>query len=371
MEKLPSLNGLRAVSIIIVLLFHLLRYTFDVNLDDVFRVPIFNGRFGVNVFFIISGFLITTLLLQEERKTGHISFRKFYIRRTLRIFPAYYFLLLVYLVLQLLNLIEISRAAWITSLTYTKYINYRIEFYTSHAWSLSVEENFYLFWPLIFKAGDKARKRFAALLIVLPIFVRLYINYYPLDWLDEQSVFVRIDAIAIGCLVALYKSEIIAMLESRWNDLFFYCVLLLFLIPWLDRLVENTFLEIIFVCFGVLTGIMANVLIAGILLYSVYGPKGGWYKLLNSKVFNYVGILSYSLYLWQQFFIDKREWWITQFPQNLGCIFLAAIFSHYVIERPFLRLKSKFALSQPGKNVSGYSSPVNKSGRLSRVRAND
>jgi peptidoglycan/LPS O-acetylase OafA/YrhL len=343
MERLPSLNGLRAVSIVIVLLFHLFRYTFDVNLDSVFRIAIFNGRFGVNVFFVISGFIITTLLIQEETRTGSISFRKFYIRRTLRIFPAYYFLLLLYLVLQLLSLLEIPHSAWITALTYTKYLNYKIEYYTSHAWSLSVEENFYLFWPLIFRAGDKVRKRFAGILIVFPVFIRLYINYYPLEWLDEQSVFVRIDAIAMGCLVALYKSEIIALMESRWNDLFFYCVLLLFLIPWLDRIVENTFLEIIFVCFGVLTGLIANILIAGIMLYSVYGPKGNWYKLLNSKPFNYIGILSYSLYLWQQLFIAKREWWVTQFPQNLVFIFLAALFSHYMIERPFLRLKSRFS----------------------------
>lgn len=350
-EKLPSLNGLRAVSIIIVLLFHLLRFTFDINLDIVFRIPIFNGRFGVNVFFVVSGFIITTLLLEEERKIGEISFRNFYARRSLRIFPAYYFLLLVYLGLQLLSVIQIPLSAWVTALTYTKYLNYHIEYYTSHAWSLSVEENFYFIWPLIFKAGDKTRKRMAALLIILPIFTRVFINYHPLDWLDEQSVFIRIDAIAIGCLVALYRSEITARLESRWNDLAFYSVILLFLIPWLDSLAEGTFLELIFVCFGVLTGIFANILIAAILLYSVYGPKGNWYKLLNSQLFNYIGILSYSLYLWQQFFIDKREWWVTHFPQNLFFIFLAAMFSYYVIETPFLRIKTKFT-AKSNRSVS-------------------
>ena len=337
------MNGLRAISILIVVVFHLFHFNLELDQDAIYRIPIFNGRFGVNVFFVISGFIITTLLLREEEKAGSISLKDFYIRRTLRIFPAYYFLLLVYFLLQLSGYLAIPKPAWITALTYTKYFNYSTEFYTSHAWSLSIEENFYLFWPIIFAAGDKVRKKMALYLILLPPFIRLYINYFPLDWLQEQSLFIRIDAIATGCLVALYKKEILAKLHSRWDDLFFYCLLLLFLVPWLDRWVGDTFLELFFVFFGVLTGTIANILIAFIILYSVYGPKGRWYKLLNSKVFNYIGILSYSLYLWQQFFMGKREWWITHFPQNIGCIFLAALFSYYIIEKPFLRLKSRFS----------------------------
>jgi peptidoglycan/LPS O-acetylase OafA/YrhL len=342
MEKLPSLNGLRAISIIIVLLFHLFRFNIVIDQNIATRIPILNGRFGVNIFFVISGFIITTLLLKEEQKVGRISLHSFYIRRTLRIFPAYYFLLLTYLILQLVGYLYIPSSAWVTALTYTKYFNYKVEYYTSHAWSLAVEENFYLFWPLIFLAGDKARKRIVAFLMAIPIFVRLYIHYHPLVWLDEQSVFVRIDAIAVGCFVALYRSEILARLKPHWNDIFFFSALLIFLIPWLDQLVDGTFLQIIFVGFGVLTGIIADVLIAFIMLFSIYGPKGNWYKLLNTKIFNYIGILSYSLYLWQQFFIAKREWWVTQFPQNMFLIFLAAMFSYYLIEKPFLKLKSKF-----------------------------
>jgi len=323
-------------------MFHLFRFNVVLDQDIVACIPILNGRFGVNIFFVISGFIITTLLLQEEKRAGEISLRNFYIRRTLRIFPAYYFLLFVYFILQLAGYLAISTPAWLTALTYTKYFNYKVEYYTSHAWSLSIEENFYFFWPLIFMMGDKVRKRAAALLIMLPPFIRFYINYHPVYWLSEQSIFIRIDAIALGCFVALYKEAIVAKFKPHWNDLGFYSLMLLFLVPWLDRLVTNTVLELFFVFFGVLTGTIANILIAVLLLYSIYGPKGAWYNILNSNFLNYIGMLSYSLYLWQQFFISKTEWWVTAFPQNICLIFLSSMFSRYVIEQPFLKLKSRF-----------------------------
>ncbi|HEV3327590.1 MAG TPA: acyltransferase family protein, partial [Puia sp.] len=70
MAKLPSLNGLRAISILIVVVFHLFHFNLELDQDAIYRIPIFNGRFGVNVFFVISGFIITTLLLREEEKAG-------------------------------------------------------------------------------------------------------------------------------------------------------------------------------------------------------------------------------------------------------------------------------------------------------------
>src|SRR6476659_7374830 len=125
-KKLPSLNGLRAISILLVIASHYVMYYFNVNhvpLDD--TLVSFNlGHLGVNVFFVISGFLITSLLLREEEVAGNISLKNFYARRTIRIFPAYYFVLIVYGVLQLLHIISISKTSWITAITYTKYFNW-------------------------------------------------------------------------------------------------------------------------------------------------------------------------------------------------------------------------------------------------------
>ena len=160
--KYPSINGLRAISILLVVIHHLClnEHIFTEIQKNTFIRPLTNflqdGNFGVNVFFVISGFLITTLLTNEENKNNKISLKNFYVRRVLRIFPAYYFLLLVYFVLQLLNYIQIDPAAWLTAITYTKYFNWSLDWYTAHAWSLSIEEHFYLFWPLGCSPGEAA-----------------------------------------------------------------------------------------------------------------------------------------------------------------------------------------------------------------------
>jgi len=215
--------------------------------------------------------------------------------------------------------------------------------YTSHLWSLSVEENFYLFWPIVFMSRGKTRKVVAWTLVITVPFLRIIIDQHPVKWISEQSVFIRIDSIALGCLCALYKGEILAKINTRWYKLFYTSLICLFALPWLALFVEKTYFRLVFVALGVLTGTLGNFLIANIMLFSVYGPKGKWHQILNSKIFDFIGVLSYSLYLWQQIFIFNRFWWVAQWPQNIVLIFSAALFSRYIIERPFLQLKDQFA----------------------------
>src|SRR4051812_24348426 len=145
----PSLNGLRAISVLLVIAYHLkIYFLYSQGIDLGENLSFFaDGNLGVNVFFIISGFLITSLLLEEERMNSTISLKNFYIRRTIRIFPAYYFMLAVYFILQLCQVIHIGPSSWFTAVTYTKYFNADQDTVTAHAWSLSVEEHFYLLWP--------------------------------------------------------------------------------------------------------------------------------------------------------------------------------------------------------------------------------
>jgi peptidoglycan/LPS O-acetylase OafA/YrhL len=96
---------------------------------------------------------------------------------------------------------------------------------------------------------------------------------------------------------------------------------------------------------GTTSGIIANLSIAIIMFYSVFGPKGLWFKFLNLRLLNFIGILSYSIYLWQQFFICKSSNWFTQFPQNIFILFAFAFSSHYIIENPFMKLKTRFSVS--------------------------
>jgi peptidoglycan/LPS O-acetylase OafA/YrhL len=148
-----SLDGLRCLSILAVIWHH----TRPAALND---VPILqHGHMGVDLFFVVSGFLITTLLLREREASGDISLKRFYIRRTLRIFPLYFTVLLAYIGLVLLFdrhtpagrafFANLPYFATYTSNWFLTYNNERIIFY--FVWSLAAEEQFYLFWPTVEK----------------------------------------------------------------------------------------------------------------------------------------------------------------------------------------------------------------------------
>lgn len=163
---LPQLDGLRAIAILLVLWVH---FPF-IEGSDVSRavsklgLAMRAGYFGVDLFFVLSGFLITRILLNERAHTGGVSLRSFYIRRALRIFPIYYLCVLIY------ALLFAGRQGDIVALlTYT--FNYYRPFHgepmaLEQAWSLSVEEQFYLFWPFVVAALPLAWGRKTTALLI-------------------------------------------------------------------------------------------------------------------------------------------------------------------------------------------------------------
>ncbi|MDP4266501.1 MAG: acyltransferase [Bacteroidota bacterium] len=340
----PSLNGLRAISIIIVILSHL-----DVNFT---AFPVFfkyfpffrDGQLGVNVFFVISGFLITSLLLREENHNNTISLKNFYFRRVLRIFPAYYFLLLFLFILHYKDLIYINNYSWITALTYTKYFNWKLDWYTAHSWSLSIEENFYLVWPLVFIFGMKSRKIFMFLILITIPFFRIYNFFGNADWIDGLTIFCRMDAIATGCLFAIYKDKIMNVFDIYGKKIFYFSMLFLLSYSYLRIILAKynlNFNYIIFPFWGSY-GTLTNILIALVMMFSVFRSNGIWFRFLNLKIMNLIGILSYSLYLWQQVFTCKSAYFINKYPLNLIYLILASLISYFFIEKYFLKLKTKF-----------------------------
>jgi peptidoglycan/LPS O-acetylase OafA/YrhL len=167
----PSLDGLRALSVLLVIGGHartvvpLKRY--------------FSGGLGVGIFFVLSGFLITTLLLREELASGSISFGGFYIRRLFRIFPPYFLTIGAYLLIGLIPSQHELRTKVHNGLPYflslrNEYVPKGLAVAFTHSWSLSVEEKFYLLWPvLFFFVLRKLRARWA----VIPIaFIPLLIS---------------------------------------------------------------------------------------------------------------------------------------------------------------------------------------------------
>lgn len=354
MEKYPSLNGLRAISILLVVCSHLSQQTnifIEIsNYKFLFPFLLFirEGQLGVNVFFVISGFLITSLLLFEESNKGKINLRNFFMRRVIRIFPAYYTLLCVYFLLELVGVLKIDVFAWFSAITYTKYFNLErngilIDWFTAHGWSLSVEEHFYLFWPFVFIRGNNFRKKIATLIIIIVPLIRVLLFVHPITWISNESLFTRIDAIAIGCFVAFYKQEIIKRITPFFSPLFYTSLILLLVIHIIKSAADKKGLGFLFIPFGTTSGTIANISISIVLLYSLTQVNTRWYKFLNLRVLNYLGILSYSIYLWQQLFIYRTNYWINQFPQNIFLILLVSLLSYNLIEAPFLKLKKKFA----------------------------
>src|SRR5579862_7766942 len=157
-SRIPSLDGLRAVAVVIVCISHLIGG--PAALLDL-------GTVGVRVFFVLSGFLITTLLLSEYDRSGTINLPRFYFRRALRIFPASYTYLAIIALAGSLGVIALRRNDLLYGLTYT--VNYFMpasSAFVQHAWSLAVEEQFYLLWPVLLVLAGRRRGLQIALLYI-------------------------------------------------------------------------------------------------------------------------------------------------------------------------------------------------------------
>ena len=337
-DKIPALDGLRGISIAMVLLAHL---SGTRDLATGARLPDLDalGNLGVRVFFVISGYLITLLLLQERAATGRISLSRFYLRRLVRIFPAAYLYMGILFAFAALGFVVLAPYDRLHALTYTVNYHHLRSWYVSHLWSLSVEEQFYLLWPaVLLLLGTRKGLGLAFALILLAPCIRMGIwLYWPERRIEIGEAFSTIgDALATGCLLAglrerLGRSErYLRCLRSPW---FAVVPLLVFganafqHYPAIDFLVGET---------------VMNLAIALTIDRSVR-VSGDWARrLLESRLLVGMGVLSYSLYLWQEPFLNRfSRAEVTWFPLNLLLTFAAAAGSHFLVERPLLKLRQR------------------------------
>jgi peptidoglycan/LPS O-acetylase OafA/YrhL len=298
------------------------------------------GGLGVRIFFVISGFLITNLLIRELDTKNSIHLTKFYFRRTFRIFPPYYFYLFLVIVLYMAKWINLVPGDILYALTYT--INYHRErsWNIAHGWSLSVEEQFYLLWPVTLLLLGKRRGLWLAcsLIILCPVIRLGY--YYFLPHLIRYEVDYRFetvaDSIAIGCILAIIhewlRSQRIykIILDS---GLFIFVPIIVF---YASSLNQRSRLGLF--CYVS----VQNIGIAACILWSVENYYGKVGKVLNSKPMVWIGVMSYSIYLWQQMFTNRdSSSIIAHFPLNLVLVGIASLTSYYIIERPSLRLRQR------------------------------
>jgi len=339
---LPSLNGVRAISILLVLGSHV-THSFDLAPSTLLYVrTFFNGYLGVNIFFVLSGFLITYLLVKEENDTGSISLRNFFLRRIFRILPVYFAFLLALLLIDRFTAVDFSTCEWITSLTLTKNFGCH-QWLDGHLWSISVEEQFYLIWPfvLVYAVKGKQRNVFAISLIVIAVFFRVFFHRAGYYVQESYSFFTNMDSLMLGSVTGLLffrgSPWLIRILSFRPQLIRTLIMMLMLATSYAE--IHHSF-RVILNPFGKsIQSVAAAYLIASY----VYLPVGIGYRILNNKIVSYIGVLSYSIYIWQQIFFERSfNGGVALFPLNILLIMIVAFLSYNFLEQPFLKLRRKY-----------------------------
>jgi peptidoglycan/LPS O-acetylase OafA/YrhL len=297
------------------------------------------------VFFVISGFLITGLLLDEFTTFGNVSLRRFYIRRSIRIFPAFLAYMTVLIIANQLGWITLKHNDILHALTYTVNFHADRSWYVGHLWSLSVEEQFYLLWPWTIAALGP-RKGFwvaAAVLVVSPMARTLqWVLRYHYPELANMETFPTIaDALAAGCLLALGRQ----LLHERDWYLRFTSASAFLLVPALALVLNRYRAYTIGEVFG---EALMNLCIALCIDRCVRIPNDRVGRILNWRPIALIGVLSYSLYLWQQLFLNRNSLAVyASFPLNLALAMGVASASYYLLEKPLFRVRKRFSRVHP------------------------
>jgi peptidoglycan/LPS O-acetylase OafA/YrhL len=279
---------------------------------------------GVDIFFAISGLLITERLLNEYRTGGQIDLRAFYIRRAFRILPPALLYLGVAAVLRLF----VSKMDVFSCLAFWRNYLSEVSLYAGHFWSLSLEEQFYAVWPLaLVTLGLRRIRTFAFALIALVVVWRTLSFSLTSPWNDYTHTDLRCDGLLWGCLAALAMYHGSRIEVSR--IVFWACAIgsyILFFLP-------------------VAVSFVPGMIIAAV-LGTVQHPGWSVSKILESKPLVWIGQRSYGIYLWQQLFIFYGDlhlpFWLS-ISVRLTALLIFAEISYVLLERPLQNLGRRLA----------------------------
>ena len=357
-----SLDGLRALSILGVLWTHVWYVSGLEYYNRLQHYPVLKmGAFGVDVFFGISGFLITTLLLRERSKNGRISLRDFYLRRSLRIWPLYYATLGIYVLLVIFlqrgtgrDRIFFHFLPGYLTFTYTWFAGWAASGAVfNFAWSLSVEEQFYVVWALVLRI---LRGLLPALVMILMIFLRLSVHFNLLqNFILKDSLPWRIAAgvsvpICLGAILAqILHSEkgfriLRPILGNKWAAPVWLLLLLASLVP---RQPSWQMIQWF--------------LVAAVVGSCVIREDNALAPFLRFRPLAYIGLVSYGMYLLNTLVLDVvnpvmnrigLRHPLLKFPVFVAATVLVAGISYRFFETPFLRLKERFSKVREVQPVS-------------------
>lgn len=353
-EPIKGFDGIRGLAVISVVCTHLgiWKSWEDTGLLSPSVTPLIHGSTAVEAFFVLSGFLITTLLMQEHVSTGHISIKNFMIRRALKIFPLYAFFLLI---ATALHVTGTHVTTW-TSLRYAYFYLYNFIPYNlctgflEHTWSLAVEEHFYLLWPALFSIMFPARMGVAIRLLAISIPISLFLHFmfvtngFTSEYWVSRWTFISGYSIAAGCLAAFLVNQHkpVSTIQSLITTPFGFFAGVLLYANSLYLHTGHSFIDTIASEYLRTLGI--TLLIAWIFLHQ----DNLITTLLEFRPLKYIGIISYGIYIYQGLFLatGPQRSPLSEWPpdQSMGILLLivAAPLSYHLFEKPFLSLKSKF-----------------------------
>lgn len=359
---IPALDGLRALSILLVIASH------EIGPITSQLGHYYNGWIGVDVFFIISGFLITSILLKESARrggsneSGKFSLGRFYMRRWLRICPAYYAYLAAVVAWYMWGGDHhlkpfICAGLYLTNLDIAYGWNLiPMKPFLTHLWSLGLEEQFYLVWPACLKFAKKNALKFVASAMALVYVRRLYLVAHGAPWYRLVNGFdTKIDAMLAGVVVALLLSRqpFVHLASKTYGNPIVQLLLggiMLESFHWIGHPSNGGINDQLF--FWAVKMPCTTAIIASFLVSILCGSKGPLARIFANPVPVFIGKLSYSLYLWHPFvhLLYCAFFWNyfckhgpTAELYQYGYIMAAAMFSYYLIEQPFLKLKSRFS----------------------------
>lgn len=336
-HRLPGLDGLRALAVAWVMVLHA---GYAVTYPGWFAPFAHRGAHGVTVFFVLSGFLITWLLLEEEERRGAFSLRAFYVRRAFRILPPVLLFLGGLAVLAWFTPLGIRTWDWLGCLFFFRNLT-GDSYYTAHFWSLAIEEQFYLVWPLLLFWVPRGARGWVTLglCVLAPFWRQLNMKVFGGEHLNWSRADLLYDALLMGALLAQaqrhagFRRVLAGRGEVRACAAFAGGILMVVLalaLPLPGFLAPARIpLELVGIA------LVIKVLVEG---------RGGWIQtVFQWGPVAWLGRISYSLYLWQQVFLPKAPVFAWQkLPWNIPLAVGFALASYWLVEQPALRWRERF-----------------------------
>ncbi|MEI2709141.1 MAG: acyltransferase [Chitinophagaceae bacterium] len=352
---LPSLNGIRAIAVLMVLVSHVDQFSAMLGISNLSVGGLGLGWKGVVLFFTLSGFLITYLLELEKQQFNKIHFAKFYIRRILRIWPIYYLIILITIIggflfseLQVFNKTHVSSLAYFLLFLGNYEYVFGLGIITlTPLWSVAVEEQFYIFWPwLIAKTGNVIFR--VLLFLVVFLVVKLLLQKFDTHWYKVLYIS-SFSSMAIGALMALLYLQKSKILTIVFNTYFQIAIIILFILFHFTT---------IFHFYTFINREIFSIVDALLILNLALNTKT--IVSLEHPIINKIGVVSYGIYIYHMlviFLVSKLFTLLNLHFLNNNLLYaiatllvitfisiLVSIFSYNYIEKKFLSLKSKFAL---------------------------